>query len=138
MKFAAPMIAAALLAGCQQTPENAEQAGARVDAAATGAKTAAQAAYDRVNQRMHEGMAQIDVNPDTAFMRGMIAHHQGAIEMSEVALEYGEDPKVREMAQRIIAAQKGEIAEMEAWLAARGAPTAAPGATAPAMDHSNH
>jgi uncharacterized protein (DUF305 family) len=82
--------------------------------------TEAQAAYKAVNDRMHAGMADIPADPDVAFMQGMLAHHQGAVEMSEVALKYAKDEQARDLATRIIAAQKGEIAEMEAWLKARG------------------
>ena len=54
--------------------------------------------------------------------QGMLAHHKGAVEMSEVALKYAKDEKARDLATRVIAAQKAEIAEMEAWLEARSAP----------------
>lgn len=64
---------------------------------------------------MHEGM--MDENADVAFACGMIAHHQGAIDMAEVLLEHGEDPKMRALAEEIIAAQVGEIELMTAWLA---------------------
>jgi uncharacterized protein (DUF305 family) len=64
---------------------------------------------------MHEGM--MNENPDVAFACGMIAHHQGAIDMAEVLLEHGEDPKMRALAEEIIAAQVGEIELMTAWLA---------------------
>jgi uncharacterized protein (DUF305 family) len=84
--------------------------------------TEAQAAYKAVNDRMHAGMADIPEDPDVAFMQGMLAHHKGAVEMSQVALTYAKDEKARDLAARVIAAQKAEIAEMEAWLAARGAP----------------
>lgn len=83
--------------------------------------TDAQKAYARVNERMHEGMASIDGDPDVAFMEGMLAHHRGAVEMSEVALRYGSDEQVRDLAQRIIDAQAAEIEEMEQWLEARAA-----------------
>jgi uncharacterized protein (DUF305 family) len=83
--------------------------------------TAAQAAYKAVNDRMHAGMADIPADADVAFMQGMLAHHKGAVEMSEVALKYAKDDKARDLATRVIAAQKAEIAEMEAWLAERAA-----------------
>lgn len=84
--------------------------------------TEAQAAYKAVNDRMHAGMADIPADADVAFMQGMLAHHKGAVEMSEVALKYAKDEKARDLAARVIAAQKAEIAEMEAWLKARSAP----------------
>jgi uncharacterized protein (DUF305 family) len=82
--------------------------------------TEAQAAYKAVNDRMHAGMADIPADADVAFMQGMLAHHKGAVEMSEVALKYAKDEQARDLAARVIAAQKAEIAEMEAWLKARG------------------
>lgn len=64
---------------------------------------------------MHEGMMIEDA--DVAFACGMIAHHQGAIDMAEVLLEHGDDPQMRALAEEIIAAQVGEIDQMTTWLA---------------------
>jgi uncharacterized protein (DUF305 family) len=83
--------------------------------------TEAQAAYKAVNDKMHAGMADIPADADVAFMQGMLAHHQGAVEMSEVALKYAKDEQARDLATRVIAAQKAEIAEMQAWLKERAA-----------------
>ena len=82
----------------------------------------AQAAYVESMARMHDGMdAGIrHPDPDVAFVKGMLAHHQGAVEMAEIQLRHGKDPENRKLAQEIISAQQREIREMQEWLAERG------------------
>ncbi len=82
---------------------------------------AAAMAFAEANARMHEGMAIAPSgNVDVDFVRGMIPHHQGAVDMARIVLEHGTDPEVRKFAEAVIAAQEAEIAWMTAWLAKNG------------------
>lgn len=45
-------------------------------------------------------------NPDVAFVRGMIAHHQGAIDMAKVRLQYGKDEQTKKWSDTIIREQQ--------------------------------
>lgn len=74
-------------------------------------------AYGAAMQSMMEGMAfEPTGDPDVDFARGMVAHHQGAIEMAQVLIEKGSDPELRALAEAIIAAQEAEIAFLTQWL----------------------
>jgi uncharacterized protein (DUF305 family) len=59
---------------------------------------------------------------DVEFAQGMIAHHEQAIEMAEIALDpaVGASAEVVDLATRIQAAQDPEVALMTGWLDAAG------------------
>ena len=71
---------------------------------------------------MHAMMARMDSLPKTNdaeidFARMMVIHHQGAIDMSNLELKEGKDEVLRQMATKIINAQKEEIQQFNAILA---------------------
>lgn len=97
-------------------------------------------AFAEANAKMHKDMTIVfSGNADVDFAKGMIPHHQGAIDMSNIVLKHGKDAAVRKLANGIIAAQKTEIAQMSAWLARNGsqAPSADAAAVAKAFTEAN-
>ena len=82
---------------------------------ATG-PTAGDQAFVASEAEMHQLMAAASGETlDQAYIAKMIAHHQGAVAMAEVALRDSRDPEVRRMAQAVVDTQTREIAEMRAW-----------------------
>ena len=84
---------------------------------APGNAAPAIAAFQKAKETMHTAMTiPYTGDADVDFVRGMIAHHQGAIGMAKVVLSYGKNPQLKKLAQEIIAAQETEIAEMQDWM----------------------
>ncbi len=87
----------------------------------SGDMAASSKAFAEANDQMHRAMAvELTGNADVDFIRGMIPHHQGAVDMARIVLEYGSDPEVRKLAEAVIAAQEAEIKWMQDWLARNG------------------
>jgi uncharacterized protein (DUF305 family) len=49
---------------------------------------------------------------DERFIDAMAPHHQGAVEMAEVALENAEHPELRQLAENVLSTQRAEIEEL--------------------------
>lgn len=71
--------------------------------------------YDRITQTMFTDMqdACATNNVNQNFMREMIPHHRGAIQLSESALRYEICPELVPILQAIITSQKEGICKME-------------------------
>src|SRR5467141_1340104 len=95
-----------LFTSCQKEVES------PVDAALAQSMTAMHSAMDAVS---------FVGKPDADFALMMIPHHQGAIEMAKVELQFGTDPTLRRLAQEIIVTQQSEIDVMK--LALRNYPS---------------
>jgi uncharacterized protein (DUF305 family) len=79
--------------------------------------------YRQANETMHRNMdITFSGDSDVDFVRSMIPHHQGAIDMAKVALQHTSDEQIRKWATEVIREQDREIAEMQTWLKKKGVP----------------
>ena len=83
----------------------------------TGVASESAQMYAHANHQMHEGMNIIfSGNADLDFVRGMIPHHRGAVEMAKIQLKYGQNGSLKHLTQQIIRDQNREIRSMQRWL----------------------
>ena len=78
-------------------------------------------AYKRVRMDIMKGIdAPLSGQADVDFARNMIPHHQAAVAMAKIELQFGTDPDLKKMAEKMIADQEKEIGMLSAWLAKHG------------------
>ncbi|RWM34424.1 DUF305 domain-containing protein [Mesorhizobium sp.] len=113
--MAAGMLLAVFL---ESIPARSEEMKHDMSGMAMGAESPATAGYKAAMDKMHgDMMIEYTGNADVDFVRGMIPHHQGAIDMAKVVLANGKDPEIRKLAEGVVKAQEAEIKEMQDWLA---------------------
>jgi uncharacterized protein (DUF305 family) len=114
----AGVLTAAVLgaAACSDgTPDT--NAGETTAALAPAAPAAPAAAGGHSGHGMGGTMTQRDPNPSRNFALNMIEHHEGAVTMSQSAMQGELDPEMGALAQKIIGDQEREIDQMRAFLA---------------------
>ncbi|MER0237116.1 DUF305 domain-containing protein [Fulvimarina sp. MAC8] len=82
----------------------------------------AQSAYRDAMMKTHAPMMEgaMASDPDVAFVCSMIPHHEGAVAMAKIVLQYGKDDFTRRLAEDVVASQQVEIDQMREWLEKRG------------------
>ncbi|CAN5506329.1 hypothetical protein BH10PSE11_BH10PSE11_13510 [soil metagenome] len=99
---------------------------------------------DSFDAQMGRAMELMDRNmmvapsgdPDRDFAAMMIPHHQGAVDMARIQLQFGKDPVLRRLAQGIIVEQLQEIDVMKRALTQLPAHPSQP--SEPATFHLDH
>lgn len=78
--------------------------------------------YVKAMMTMQHGMMSMKLtgDADKDFVMMMIPHHQAAIDMAKVELQYGKDSELKKLAEDIVSAQDKEIATMKAWQTKHG------------------
>ena len=109
-----------LLAGCSGDDSNTGQS--PTTSGSAGSSAAAEADHN---------------DADVTFASGMIPHHESALVMAQMAQAQAADPRVKDNAARIEAAQEPEIKTMSGWLDDWGA-TASSSATDDGMGDMGH
>ena len=76
---------------------------------------AMQDAHHKMDKDMKAGM-ESSGSSEERFVRMMIPHHQGAVDMSRLALPDIKDAELRRMVEKTMRENAKEIEEMQAWL----------------------
>ena len=102
---------------CHSIPLKAGQGAAQTRAAAATPKI-----YQPTAEQRKLGIYQPYSDGDIEFMSGMIPHHAQAVIMAGWAPSHGARKDVAILCERMVVAQRDEIASMQQWLRDRGLP----------------
>lgn len=73
--------------------------------------------YAQSEMKMHQAMMKaMGADASETWVRKMIEHHRGGVEMSRIAMAQAKDKEVRDQAAKTIAEQNKDIGELQDWL----------------------
>src|SRR5829696_1555485 len=105
------LAAALVLASCGNSGE-----GSQGNADSQQKETGGMPGMDHGSGGMASGMLMENGKySDKAFIDAMVPHHQGAIEMAQVAYQKSKIPEIKELAKNIVSDQQAEIEQMKQW-----------------------
>lgn len=82
--------------------------------------------FHDAHKRMSENIMSAEGDTvDESFVRQMIEHHRGAIDMAQILLREGSDSELKQMVEKSVAQQQKEIGELQAWLQTHAATSSA-------------
>ncbi|MEH2080037.1 MAG: DUF305 domain-containing protein [Nostoc sp.] len=97
-----------LITGCANTASQNQSQAPKETATNTNDK-------QMMNHSMGMDLGPADANLDLRFIDAMIPHHQGAVEMANVAQVKSKRPEIKKLADNIIKSQNQEITQMKQW-----------------------
>ncbi|MDZ8079687.1 MAG: DUF305 domain-containing protein [Nostoc sp. DcaGUA01] len=77
--------------------------------------TPTNASDNHMNHSMGMDLGPADADFDLRFIDAMTPHHQGALEMANVAQRKSKRPEIKKLADNIIKSQNQEITQMKQW-----------------------
>lgn len=80
----------------------------------TPASRAYMQSMETMNKAMKSQPMTGDADHDFASM--MRAHHQAAVDMAKVEIQYGKNPEMKKMAEKVVVDQSKEIKQLDTWL----------------------
>ena len=111
-RLTAPLALSIVLAAA---PAMAQQSqGMQHDMPNTPASRAYMQSMATMNKTMMSQPMTGDADHDFASM--MRSHHQAAVEMAKAEIQYGKNPEMKKMAEKVVADQSKEIKQLDKWL----------------------
>lgn len=120
LRIAVPLVTAILLAAGPSLGQKSQgmmdhsQGGMQHEMPKTPASEAYMKTMDKMNQSIMAQPMTGDADHDFASM--MRAHHQAAVDMAKVQIQYGKDAEMTKLAKKVVEDQAKEIRQLDKWL----------------------
>ncbi|MHC5860003.1 DUF305 domain-containing protein [Nostoc sp.] len=115
LTFSAIASASGLITGCTSTASQNQSQAPEANTTNANDKQMMNHGGSMMNHSMGMDLGPADANFDLRFIDTMIPHHQGAVEMANVAQVKSKRPEIKKLADNIIKSQNQEITQMKQW-----------------------